>query len=559
MTPLRKRFWNATGNKRAIGHEEKSRAAKVKRRAQGKKTARGFEKAHPARSKNITEAKMGKPTGFIDYDREVARDVSASDRTHTSDYFHKELGDAARTQQAARCMDCGVPFCQAGMQLGKKLVGCPLRNLIPEWNDQLYHGQLERALERLLRTNCFPEFTGYVCPAPCERWCSAGKVSDPVTINDNERYIIEEAYREGLIVPRVPDVRSGRRVAVVGSGPAGLTVATLLNQRGHEVVVFEREQTPGGLLVYGIPNMKLPKAVVARRIDILKTEGITFECGIDVGGACAGSGAAGAEKAAKKSISVSDLQKEFDAVVLAHGAHDPRVVPFEGWAQGVCFALEYRGAAARSFLGEAKLPAALNAKGKVVAVIGAGNSANDCIATALRQGAKDIMQLIRRPAADYGAMTDYAHEEANAAFDHDIRMFETQVAAVSGKKASRGAAKGAASSSKGAAAAKSSKAAASASGKTASSTSKAAAPALTQLTLTTPEGEKTVNADMLVIASGFKGSQEYVAASADAKRKNLFVAGDANIGSSLVVRAMADARNTARATDTFLMGYTSIS
>ena len=505
---------------------------------------------------------MGKPTGFIDYDREVARDVSASDRTHTSDYFHKELGDAARTQQAARCMDCGVPFCQAGMQLGKKLVGCPLRNLIPEWNDQLYHGQLERALERLLRTNCFPEFTGYVCPAPCERWCSAGKVSDPVTINDNERYIIEEAYREGLIVPRVPDVRSGRRVAVVGSGPAGLTVATLLNQRGHEVVVFEREQTPGGLLVYGIPNMKLPKAVVARRIDILKTEGITFECGIDVGGACAGaaagaedaaaaagkgagggacagSGAAGAEKAAKKSISVADLQKEFDAVVLAHGAHDPRVVPFEGWAQGVCFALEYRGAAARNFLGEAKLPAALNAKGKVVAVIGAGNSANDCIATALRQGAKDIMQLIRRPAADYGAMTDYAHEEANAAFDHDIRMFETQVAAVSGKKAGKGAAAGKTAANKAA--------------------TKGATPALSKLTLTTPEGEKTVNADMLVIASGFKGAQEYVAASADAKLKNLFVAGDANIGSSLVVRAMADARNTARATDTFLMGYTSIS
>ena len=225
--------------------------------------------------------------------------------------------------------------------------------------------------------------------------------------------------------------------------------------------------------------------------------------------------------------------------MLAHGAHDPRVVPFEGWAQGVCFALEYRGAAARSFLGEAKLPAALNAKGKVVAVIGAGNSANDCIATALRQGAKDIMQLIRRPAADYGAMTDYAHEEANAAFDHDIRMFETQVAAVSGKKAGKGAAAGKTAANKAA--------------------TKGATPALSKLTLTTPEGEKTVNADMLVIASGFKGAQEYVAASADAKRKNLFVAGDANIGSSLVVRAMADARNTARATDTFLMGYTSIS
>ncbi len=454
---------------------------------------------------------MGKPTGFMDYDREVARDVSASERTHNTDYFHKELSDTARTQQAARCMDCGVPFCQAGMTLRGELVGCPLRNLIPEWNDQLYHGQLERALERLLRTNCFPEFTGYVCPAPCEKWCSARKVSGPVTINDNERYIIEEAYREGLIAPRVPEVRSGRRVAVVGSGPAGLTVATLLNQRGHEVVVFEREKTPGGLLVYGIPNMKLPKTVVSRRIDVLRSEGIQFECGVDVGG---------------KHKSVADLQKEFDTVVLAHGAHDPRVVPFEGDATGVCFALEYRGAAARHFLGEAKLPAHLNAKGKVVAVIGAGNSANDCIATALRQGAKDIMQIIRRPASDYEPMTDYAHEEANATFDHDIRMFETQVSAVSGKGVAD---------------------------------SKAELPALNQLTLSTPKGEKTVKADMLIIASGFKGAQEYVAASANAKRKNLFTAGDANIGSSLVVRAMANAREIAREVDTFLMGYTSIS
>ena len=460
---------------------------------------------------------MGKPTGFMDFDREVARDVSASERARTFDYIHKELDDTARRQQAARCMDCGVPFCQAGMTLRNELVGCPLRNLIPEWNDQLYHGQLERALERLLRTNCFPEFTGYVCPAPCEKWCSAGKVAAPVTINDNERYIIEEAYREGLIVPRVPEVRSGRRVAVVGSGPAGLTVATLLNQRGHEVVVFEREKTPGGLLVYGIPNMKLPKSVVARRINVLREEGIVFECGVNVGGK------------GKKAVNVADLQKEFDAVVLAHGAQDPRVVPFEGEATGVCYALEYRGATARDFLGEAKLPAHLNAKGKVVAVVGAGNSANDCIATALRQGAKDIMQLIRRPATNYEPMNDYAHEEANAAFDHDIRMFETQVSAVISKDAAS------------------------------SKTSTTEPPALAQLKLSTPEGEKTVNADMLVIASGFRGAESYVAASADAKRKNLFTAGDANIGSSLVVRAMANAREIARQVDTFLMGYTSIS
>ena len=521
---------------------------------------------------------MGKPTGFMDYTRSVAVDVPATDRIHTTDYFHSELNDTERTRQAARCMDCGVPFCQAGMTLGKKLVGCPLQNLIPEWNDQLYHGQLKRALERLLRTNCFPEFTGYVCPAPCEKWCSAGKVSEPVTINDNERYIIEEAYREGLIVPHVPETRSGMRVAVVGSGPAGLTVATLLNQRGHEVVIFEREQTPGGLLVYGIPNMKLPKAVVARRISVLRAEGINFECGVDVGGEGSDAGNKSSNKASKttgnknsnntkKFVSVADLQKEFDAVVLAHGAHDPRVVPFEGEALGVCFALEYRGAAARDYLGEEKLPAYLNAKGKVVAVIGAGNSANDCIATALRQGARDVVQLIRRPASDYRPMKDYAHEEANATLDHDIRMFETQVSAVVGKKASNASAKS--KSKKTAPKAKSSKnEATSANGATglsnesATSATSSSAPAtstLTQLQLATPQGEKTIDADMLVIASGFKGAQEYVAASANEKLNNLFIAGDANIGSSLVVRAMADARATARSVDTFLMGYTSIS
>ena len=445
---------------------------------------------------------MGKPTGFMDYQRVVAPDTPALERVRNAERFHEELDDERRTQQAGRCMDCGVPFCQAGLVVDRALVGCPLRNLIPEWNDQLWSGQLARAAERLLRTNCFPEFTGYVCPAPCEAWCAAAKTGAAVTINDNERYIIEEAFREGLVSPRVPSQRSGARVAVVGSGPAGLTVADLLNQRGHAVTVFERDKTPGGLLVYGIPNMKLPKDVVARRIRLMREEGVAFECGVDVG----------------RDVSVSELQGQYDAVVLAVGAQEPRAVPFEGEANEVCFALDYLGAAASDFLGEAKLPASRCARGKVVAVVGAGDSANDCIATALRQGAKDVVQLIRRPAEDYGDATDYAHEEASAVLGRDIRLFQTQVRAVRADKRGH----------------------------------------LRELVLSTPEGEKACRADMLVVASGFKGPEAYAAETADEAAGNLFRAGDANLGASLVVRAMADARKTAAAVDAHLMGYTTI-
>ena len=445
---------------------------------------------------------MGKPTGFMDYQRALAPDMPALERVQNMECFHSELDDERRTQQAGRCMDCGVPFCQAGLTIDRQMVGCPLRNLIPEWNDQLWNGQLVRAAERLMRTNCFPEFTGYVCPAPCETWCAAAKTGAPVTINDNERYIIEEAFREGLVAARVPSRRSGARVAIVGSGPAGLTVADLLNQRGHAVTVFERDKRPGGLLVYGIPNMKLPKEVVARRIALLEEEGVVFKCGVDVG----------------RDVSVSDLQKQYDAVVMAIGAQDPRVVPFEGTANEVCFALDYLGAAARDLLGEAKLSPTRCARGKVVAVIGAGDSANDCIATALRQGAKDVIQLIRRPAADYGAATDYAHEEAMAVLGRDIRCFQTQVSAVRADKRGH----------------------------------------LRELVLTSPEGEKTCEADMLIVASGFKGPEAYADATADEACGNLFKAGDASIGASLVVRAMADARKVASAVDTHLVGYTNI-
>lgn len=461
---------------------------------------------------------MGKPTGFIDYPRENATDRPVDKRIADFEYIHGQLNETERKQQAARCMDCGVPFCQtsrntsaacanqANAALSVAPYGCPLGNLIPEWNQQLWNDNLPMALDRLLKTNCFPEFTGYVCPAPCEKACSCRKASaskTAVSINDNERFIVETAYQKGLIQPHPPLHRSGKTVAVVGSGPAGLSVAALLNQRGHTVSVYERSQRPGGLLVYGIPNMKLPKSVVSRRIQLMEAEGVHFICNTDIG----------------KDISVASLAEQHDAVVLALGAQKPRVVNFSGTATGVCYALDYLGAAARAYLQESACDANLNAHGKHVAIIGAGDTANDCIATALRQGASDIVQLIRRPASYYGAAHDYAHQETEATFGRDIRRFETQVSAVHANTNGM----------------------------------------LQTLTLSTPEGPVDINAELLIVASGFAGTETYALQSFNAETgTNVFQAGDMATGASLVSSAMAHARNVAREVDTYLTGYSTL-
>ena len=442
---------------------------------------------------------MGKPTGFIDYPRQAANDRPAAQRIADYEWIHTCLSEETRKEQAGRCMDCGVPFCQTPVKINGAELGCPLRNLIPEWNGQLWNDNLPLALERLTKTNSFPEFTGYVCPALCERACNCAKSSDAsVSVNDNERYIIDTAFDQGLMQPKVPAKRSGKTIAVVGSGPAGLTVATLLNQRGHSVTVYERDCRPGGLLVYGIPSMKLPKEVVARRIALLEAEGIEFKCSVNVG----------------TDVTTDQLAAQYDAVVLAIGAQEPRRVAYETAARGVYYALDFLGASACDLLGEVPLGPALNAQGKVVAVVGAGDSANDCIAVALRQGASDVLQLIRRPASDYGPMNDYAHVEAAAAFDHDIRRFGTQISSVVADESGN----------------------------------------LTQLVLSTPDGEQTVDAQMVVVASGFSGAET----DALAEGANIFQAGDMVIGATLVVKAMAHARKAAAQVDTFLTGYSTI-
>ena len=251
---------------------------------------------------------MGKPTGFLDYARVDVTQDPPLERIQNFNEFKHDLSREQQERQAARCMDCGVPFCQSGLLFGGSVSGCPLHNLIPEWNDMVYRNNWAQAYERLRITNNFPEFTGRVCPAPCEKACTCGLHGDPVTSHDNEREIIEHAWAYGLVQPQIPAVRSGKRVAVVGSGPAGLAVADQLNHRGHQVTVFERFDRPGGLLMYGIPNMKLDKSVVRRRVELMEKEGVEFVTGCNVG----------------VDITAEELRAAYDAVVLCCGASNPR-------------------------------------------------------------------------------------------------------------------------------------------------------------------------------------------------------------------------------------------
>src|SRR5262245_27214897 len=330
---------------------------------------------------------MGKPTGFIDYLRELPLDRAAVKRIQDWNEFHYHMEVAKLQQQAARCMDCGIPFCHTGTLISGMASGCPINNLIPEWNDLVYRGHWQEALYRLHKTNNFPEFTGRVCPAPCEGSCVLGINAPPVTIKNIECSIVDKGWEEGWITAEPPKKRTGKKVAVIGSGPAGLCAAAQLNKAGHWVTVFERADRVGGLLMYGIPNMKLDKAIVQRRVDLMAKEGVTFTTNTEVG----------------KNYPAESLLKEFDAVVICTGATKPRDLPIEGrQLKGIHFAMEFLHANTKSLIDKHQNGSYISAKGKDVMVIGGGDTGTDCVGTSMRHECKSLVQveILPRPPMD---------------------------------------------------------------------------------------------------------------------------------------------------------------
>ncbi len=460
---------------------------------------------------------MGKITGFLEYTRQEAQDRDPAERVRDWEPFHHPLPERTRRQQGGRCMNCGVPYCQSGMMWEGHTFGCPLHNLIPEWNDMIWAGNPLHALSRLLKTNNFPEFTGRVCPAPCEDACICGLYGDAVTIRDNELSIIEAAFCAGAMKRRRPPQWSGKKVAVVGSGPAGLAAADQLNHRGHSVTIIEREEHPGGLLTYGIPNMKLPKSVVQRRVDRMCDEGISFVTGVDA-----------ADPAVARR-----LLAEYDAVILCCGAERPRPLNLNSdGISGVLYGTAFlKAAVERQQFG--KEPSAPTAEGRDVVVIGTGDTASDCVATALRQGCRSVVQLVRRPQEDYlkdGVLPlDYAHEEALAVTGRDPRQFGVQVRELT---AENGA-----------------------------------------LTAVTTSQGNTLPCSLLIAATGFAGCSAGVCEAfgvaygdtvqtAEGRHatnvEKVFAAGDMRRGQSLVVWAIAEGRTAAAEVDEYLGGYTNL-
>ncbi|MGE5126310.1 MAG: glutamate synthase subunit beta [Betaproteobacteria bacterium] len=368
---------------------------------------------------------MGKPTGFLEYERELPGDRDPLDRLSDWDEFHDQFPARKLREQGARCMDCGTPFCHTGVLIAGMASGCPIHNLIPEWNDLVYRGRWKEALDRLHRTNNFPDFTGRVCPAPCEGSCVLGINEPPVAIKAIECAIVDKGFDEGWVVPRPPAVRSGRRVAVVGSGPAGLACADLLNRAGHLVTVFERADRVGGLLVYGIPNMKLDKGVVERRVSLLAQEGIAFVTGTAIG----------------RDLPAERLKAEFDAVVLCGGATAARDLQVEGRGLGgIQLAMDFLHRNTKSLLDSNLQDGAfISARDRDVVVIGGGDTGTDCVGTALRHGCRSLVQfeILPRPPAERSPdnpwpqwprvyRIDYGQEEAAARFGGDPRHFSIQ-------------------------------------------------------------------------------------------------------------------------------------
>ncbi|ABO51308.1 glutamate synthase (NADH) small subunit [Desulforamulus reducens MI-1] len=365
---------------------------------------------------------MGKPTGFMEYGREMAANRDPRERINDWQEFYQKLPEEGLKKQAARCMACGTPFCHSGLMIKGMASGCPNHNVPPEWNDLVYRGLWKEAYLRLIKTNNFPEFTGRVCPALCEGACTAGLIGSPVTVKSIECAIIDRAFAEGWVLPQPPATRTGKRVAVIGSGPAGLACAAELNKSGHWVTVFERADRIGGLLMYGIPNMKLDKKAVQRRVELLAAEGIKFITKTEVG----------------KDYPTDELLKNFDAVVLCGGATKPRDLPVEGRnLQGVHFAVEFLSINTKSLLdSQHKDGNFISAQGKDVLVIGGGDTGTDCVATALRHGCKSVVQLelmpqlpkertTNNPWPEYPRVlkVDYGQQEAAALYGEDPRRY----------------------------------------------------------------------------------------------------------------------------------------
>jgi glutamate synthase (NADPH/NADH) small chain len=493
---------------------------------------------------------MGKPTGFIEYLRELPVDRTPHERVRDWKEFHHHMEERRLRHQAARCMDCGVPFCHTGKLISGMASGCPVNNVIPEWNDLVYRGLWREALERLHMTNNFPEFTGRVCPAPCEGSCVLGINSPPVTIKTIENAIVDRGWDEGWVVPEPPRQRTGKKVAVIGSGPAGLAAAAQLNRAGHAVTVLERADRPGGLLMYGIPNMKLDKRdVVERRLKVMEREGIKFICNANVG----------------ENVEAQLLRKDFDAIVLCTGATQPRDLPVDGRTlAGVHFAMDYLTESTKGLLNGGPDHSPIQARDKDVIVIGGGDTGTDCVATAMRQGCKSLTQLeiMQQPPLDRAAdnpwpewpkvyKLDYGQEEAAAKFGADPRTYLTTVKRFVGD----------------------------------------AGGAIKEIVtvqiewqknekgqfapVEVPGTERAHPAQLVLLAMGFLGPEQVLlkdfAVDTDARSNvkaehgkfatsipGVFAAGDCRRGQSLVVWAINEGRGAARECDRYLMGATEL-
>ena len=490
----------------------------------------------------------------MDYARQDKTAEQPLERIRHFNEFHTPLSKEEQEFQGARCMDCGVPFCQSGKNLMGMASGCPLHNLVPEWNDLIYNGNWEEAYYRLVKTNNFPEFTSRVCPALCEKACTCGLNQEAVSSKSNEYAIIENAYEMGYAKANPPKVRTGKKIAVIGSGPSGLAAADLLNKRGHSVTVFEREDKAGGLLRYGIPNMKLEKQYIDRKLAVMEEEGVEFRLNCNVG----------------KDVKPAALLKEYDRILLACGASNPRDIKASGRdVEGIYFAVDFLKSTTKAlWANDMKLKDGtyISAKGKNVIVIGGGDTGNDCVGTSIRHGAKSVLQLEMMPKAPDDrtennpwpewpkvCKTDYGQEEAIAVFGSDPRVYTTTVKEfVKDKK-----------------------------GRLCKAVLVKLEPKKDEATgrmmmVEIPGSEYTVDAELVLIAAGFLGSENYVtkAFGVEVNQRtnvkteeghyassvpNVFTAGDMHRGQSLVVWAIREGREAAKEIDESLMGYTNLS